>query len=357
MASQSLVEPAPHLSHRATHRQTAAPAFGSGLLPGLVLTVSIAASAYALRQVPWVGTFSPMILAILIGIVFHNTVGTPARAKAGVVFGLRKILRFAIILLGLQLTAQQVAEVGGRGFAIIVATLLATFLVTKIAGRLLGVDRKLAELIAAGTSICGASAVIATNTVTDGSDEDVAYAVACVTIFGTLSMFLYPVLGRTIGLDPHAYGLWTGASIHEIAQVVAAAFQQGKDAGDFGTIAKLSRVMLLAPVVIGLGLAATRGHRASHGLSGRARTRAPMPWFVLGFLLLIGVNSLGVVPSDAKHVLVPATTFLLTIALASMGLETDIRRLRAKGVRPLALGALSWLFISGFSLVLIRLGG
>src|SRR5262249_55721968 len=120
-------------------------------------------------------------------------------------------------------------------------------------GRQLSVDRKLTELIAAGTSICGASAVVATNTVTRASDEDVAYAVACVTVFGSASMLLYPVTAGLLQLTPHAFGLWAGASIHEIAQVVAAAFQNGVDAGNYGTIAKLSRVMLLAPLVLALG--------------------------------------------------------------------------------------------------------
>jgi uncharacterized integral membrane protein (TIGR00698 family) len=321
------------------------------LAPGLLLTVAIAGLAYALRQVPGVDTFSPMILAILLGILFHNVVGTPARAKGGVAFSLRRILRLAIILLGLQLTASQVVAVGGMGIAIIVVTLAATFTLTKALGRVLGVERKLAELIAAGTSVCGASAVIATNTVTNGSDEDVAYAVACVTVFGTLSMFLYPVLGTLLHLDMHHYGLWAGSSIHEIAQVVAAAFQHGKEAGDFGTIAKLSRVMLLAPLVMTLGvIAVRRGARAS---GARAGKKAPMPWFVLGFIAMIGVNSLGVIPADATHAVTPVTTFLLTMALAAMGLETDIRKLKAKGMRPLALGAVSWIFISCFSLALI----
>jgi uncharacterized integral membrane protein (TIGR00698 family) len=279
----------------------------------------------------------------------HNTVGTPARARAGVVFSLRRLLRLAIILLGLQLTAQQVAAVGAIGMTIIVATLLTTFLVTKALGRLFGVERGLAELIAAGTSICGASAVIATNTVTRAPDEDVAYAVACVTLFGSLSMFLYPALPGLLHLDAQHFGLWSGASIHEVAQVVAAAFQDGQDAGEFGTIAKLSRVMVLAPLVLGLGVIASRRSRE------RVAARAPLPWFVVGFIALIGVNSLGLVPAEAKQVLVPATTFLLTVALAAMGLETDVRKLRARGLRPLALGAASWIFISGFSLALIEL--
>ncbi len=197
------------------------------IVPGLLLTATIAATGFALHALPGVGTFSPMILAIVMGIAFHNLVGTPARAKPGVTFSLRRILRFAIILLGLQLTAQQVVEVGPKGLGVIVLTLVATFVFTKWFGKLLGVDRKLAELIAAGTSICGASAVIATNTVTNAHDEDVAYAVACVTVFGSIAMFGYPLLPGVLHLSPHAFGLWAGASIHEIAQVVAATFQDG----------------------------------------------------------------------------------------------------------------------------------
>ncbi len=328
------------------------PVWAHSPIPGLLLTCAIAAAAYAVRRLPGVGSFSPMIIAILLGTALHNTIGTPTRARAGVVFSLKRLLRLAIILLGLQLTTQQVVAVGGTGMAIIVGTLLATFLVTKALGRAFGVDRRLAELIAAGTSICGASAVIATNSVTRAPDEDVAYAVASVTVFGSVSMFLYPALPGLLHLDAHHFGLWSGASIHEIAQVVAATFQDGREAGEFGTIAKLSRVMLLAPLVLGLGVIAT--WRPAADDVQLVRARAPMPWFVFGFIALIGVNSLGVVPLEAKHILVPATTVLLTIALAAMGLETDIRKLKARGLRPLALGAASWLFISGFSLALIE---
>jgi uncharacterized integral membrane protein (TIGR00698 family) len=325
--------------------------------PGLMLTGTIAAAAFALRQLPGVATFSPLILAILIGIAFHNVVGTPIWAKPGVTFSLRRLLRLAIILLGLQLTAAQVAEVGAVGVGIIVATLLATFIFTTWMGRVLGVDAKLTQLIAAGTSICGASAVIATNTVTKAHDEDVTYAVACVTVFGSIAMFVYPLLPDLLHLDPRAFGLWSGASIHEIAQVVAAAFQDGQKAGEFGTIAKLSRVMLLAPLVIGIGLMAARSSDAAQaGLDAKAG-RPPMPWFVLGFIALVGVNSVIVIPPETKTWLVFLTTFLLSVALAAMGLETDIRKVTAKGFRPALLGALAFIFIAGFSLTLIKLIG
>ena len=319
-------------------------------LPGLLLTAAIAALAFEQRRLPAIGVFSPLILSILIGMAFHNLVGTPRRAKAGVAFSMRRILRFAIILLGLQLTVSQVLSVGAAGIIVIVASLVLTFGFTVWLGRVLGVDGKLSQLIAAGTSICGASAVIAANTAVEGRDEDVAFAVACVTIFGSLSMFLYPLLPALLQLDAHQYGLWAGASIHEIAQVVAAAFQDGKEAGDFGTIAKLSRVTLLAPVVLALGWLAARRRRAH---AQGPRKSAPMPWFVLGFVALILVNSLDVVPVVLKTDAVPVTTFLLSMALAAMGLETDIRKLKAKGLRPLLLGAGAWVFISGLSLGLI----
>jgi uncharacterized integral membrane protein (TIGR00698 family) len=318
---------------------------------GLVLTAVIAGAGFAMREIPGLGLFSPMILSIVAGMVFHNVVGTPTRAKAGVVFALRPILRLAIILLGFQLTAQEVIEVGAMGMAVIALTVVSTFVFTTWLGRLIGVDRKLSQLIAAGTSICGASAVIATNTVVRAHDEDVAYAVACVTVFGSIAMFTYPLLPAVLHLDSHAFGLWSGASIHEIAQVVAAAFQDGKQAGEFAMIAKLSRVMMLAPTVIGLGLmAAQRVRQDDHG-----RTRPGLPRFILGFVALACVNSVVTIPMEARSAIVLLTTFLLSMALAAMGLETDFAKLKAKGIRPFLLGLSALVFIAGFSLALVKM--
>ena len=327
---------------------------GRSSVPGLFLTATIAAAAFGLRNLSGITALSPLIVAIVLGIAFHNTVGTPAAFKQGVVFSMRRVLRFAIILLGLQLSLSQVVEVGGAGLAIIASTLAATFLFTVWLGRRLGVERKLSELIAAGTSICGASAVVATNAVTRASDEDVAYAVACVTVFGSASMLLYPVLEGLLQLTPHAFGLWAGASVHEIAQVVAAAFQNGVDSGNFAMIAKLSRVMLLAPMILALSCFSA-GKPQTDRIEGSKRRSVPVPWFVLGFVVMMLLNSIDVIPHPEKAWLVQTTTFLLTVALAAMGLETDVGKLRAKGWKPLLVGAGSWLFISGFSLALVEL--
>jgi len=326
-------------------------AAAAAILPGVLLTIVIAGAAFLTHQAPYLSALSPLILAIVIGASLHNFVGTPTWAKPGVTFSLRRVLRLGVILLGLQLTAAQVIDVGAGGLAIIAASLIAAFVFTTWLGHFMGVERKLTQLIAAGTSICGASAVIATNTVTQGEDEDVAYAIACVTIFGSIAMLTYPLLPALLQLDAHAFGLWAGASIHEIAQVVAAAFQGGTASGEFGTIAKLSRVMLLAPVVITLGLIAARRKAAEAGPA----KRPPIPWFVLGFILLIGVNSLVAIPAEARAWTTGTTTFLLSMSLAAMGLETDVAKLRAKGAKPLLLGAAASLFIALFSLALIKL--
>jgi uncharacterized integral membrane protein (TIGR00698 family) len=332
---------------------TPLPAHFSKLFPGFVVAAGLVAVAYGLRNLPGIGLLSPMILAIFLGIAFHNLVGTPRRAQAGVKFAVRHILRFAVALLGLQLTTQQLTEVGLTGVAIILATLLATFLFTKWLGKRLGVEDNLAELIAAGTSICGASAVVAVNTVTEAHDEDVAYAVACVTIFGTVAMFVYPMLPVLLHLAPRGFGLWTGASIHEVAQAVAAAFQDGKEAGEFGTIAKLARVGMLAPVVLGLALLAAR-RPASRAASHAPRKTVAIPAFVIGFVVLVLFNSAVPLTPSWHHGFAFVTTILLSIALAALGLETDIRKLALKGFRPLLLGGAASVFIASFSLMLVK---
>lgn len=319
------------------------------LLPGLALTGGIAAAALAIQRASGLPGLSPLVVAMAIGIGVRNLRGAVPGTAPGIAFALRRILRAAIVLLGFQITLGQVAGIGPAVLAAIAATLVSSFLFTTAMARVLGVERKLGQLIAAGTSICGASAVIACNTATRGSDEDVAYAVATVAVFGTIAMVAMPLLAAPLGLAPHTYGLWVGASVHEVAQVVAAAFAEGEVAGQAGTVAKLARVMLLAPMVLALGaLAARRAGGAGEG-------KAPLPWFAFGFLAVAGLNSAVALPAEATQAIVTLTSLMLTLALAAMGLETDIRRLCRKGLRPLVLAALGTLFISATGLGLVCL--
>ncbi|OBQ58971.1 hypothetical protein A9K72_26895 [Mesorhizobium loti] len=318
-------------------------------MPGIVLVAMITAVAFSAHNVSGFALFSPMILAVVAGMVYSNVLGTPVHAKAGIAFSQKRLLRFAIVLFGFQLTLGQVVSIGAGGVGIVAATLGATFLFTVTLGRLIGVDRKLAQLIAAGTSICGASAIVATNIVTDARDEDVTYAVASITLFGTVAMLGFPLLAPLLGLDQHAFGLWAGASIHEVAQVIGAGFQNGTQSGEIATVAKLTRVAMLAPMVIALGLMARRGSR------DQSAARPPMPWFVAAFIAVVALNSLVTMPAEVKSAMALATTIMLTMGLAAMGLQADISQLRSRGLRPLALAFCAFLFIGCFSLMLVKL--
>ncbi|AID31526.1 putative integral membrane protein (TIGR00698 family) [Mesorhizobium sp. USDA 4775] len=321
----------------------------NGIIPGIVLVAMITAVAFSAHNVSGFALFSPMILAVVAGMVYSNVLGTPVHAKAGIAFSQKRLLRFAIVLLGFQLTLGQVVSIGAGGVGIVAATLGATFLFTVTLGRLIGVDRKLAQLIAAGTSICGASAIVATNIVTDARDEDVTYAVASITLFGTVAMLGFPLLAPLLGLDQHAFGLWAGASIHEVAQVIGAGFQNGTQSGEIAAVAKLTRVAMLAPMVIALGLMARRGSR------DQSAARPPMPWFVAAFIAVVALNSLVTMPAEVKSAMALATTIMLTMGLAAMGLQADISQLRSRGLRPLALAFCAFLFIGCFSLMLVKL--
>ncbi len=196
---------------------------------------------------------SPMVVAFVVGITVSALSGSLPVMAPGNRFAAKTMLRFAVGLLGLQLTIHELAELGAVTLLVVLAVFIATFLFTKWLGRMLGVEHSLTELIAAGTSVCGASAIIATNAVTKARDQDVGYAVAAVSLLGSVAMIVYPLLYGVLHLDLRTYSLWAGSSVHEVAQVVAAAFQVDPSAGQIAVPVKLARVALLAPLVLTLG--------------------------------------------------------------------------------------------------------
>lgn len=316
-------------------------------LPGLAAATAIATVAFLIA--PLLGRMlSPLILAILIGMGIRAAAGPLPRLRPGGIFAQKRLLRFAIVLLGLQISVAHLAALGFSGLGIVLAAVAATMILMMWLASLLGVDPRLGAMIAAGTSICGASAVIAASAVAQGRDEDMAYAVGIVTLFGSLAMFVYPLLQPLLGLAPQAYGIWAGASIHEVAQVAAATYHAGEVSGEFGLITKLARVILLAPMLVLLGY-------WLNGRGGSYARNAPFPWFVVGFVAMIGVNSAIALPPDLKQVLARSSSFLLTVALAGLGLELNLRGLLAPGLRPLAVGAIGTLFISLLCLGLLSL--
>jgi len=297
--------------------------FHNSLWRGLLLAGAIAAIAFGLNQIPALRRVNPMLVAVFIGILVQSFLTIPKSCTSGINFSLQKLLKIAIVLLGLQLSFTQLLDVGLQGLLAIMLTLGTTFLFCVWLGKQLGLDPKLTRLIAAGTSICGASAIVATNSVVRGKDEHVAYSITVVTLFGFLSMLLFPVIGRFLELDPTIFGFWSGTSIHETAQVIGAAFQGGQESGEVGTVAKLSRVLFLIPVILILGFLPSDNSKDK----GKAeKKRLPIPWFVLGFIALV--------------------RFLLTVSLAAMGLHMNLSKIKKTGLRPLCLGAAAWIYVS-----------
>jgi uncharacterized integral membrane protein (TIGR00698 family) len=316
-------------------------------LPGLWLVATVTAAAYGLRGFEALTQLSPMIVGIVLGVVMCNLVPLPQQVRPGLQLSGKSLLRTAVALLGLQVTLGEIAALGPWSLASAAVVLAATFFFTLLVGRLLGVAAPLTALIAAGTSVCGAAAIAGVKGAVRAEEEDVTYAVAAVTLFGTLAMFLYPLLGRALALGPAQYGTWIGLSVHEVAQVVGAGFEGGEEAGRIAILVKLTRVVLLAVLVFGLVTWFGRTRE-----DGAARQRVPVvPWFVVAFLALSGLNSLGYVPEALRLVLIGATPVLLTVALSALGLGTHFGRLRQLGLRPIALCAISTVFIAVLSLV------
>lgn len=318
------------------------------VVPGVLAAAAVAAIAFALLRLPGAPTLSPLIVAVVGGMLARAVLGVPGFVTPGLAFSVRRLLRLAIVLLGLQVTAAQLAELGLANIAAIVAALVACFGLTVVLGRLLGIEPGLSRLIAAGTAICGASAVVAMGSATRARDEEIAYATTCVTLFGTLAMFAVPAMAGYLALDAHAAGNWIGASVHEVAQVVAAGDLFGSGATEQATLAKLFRVLMLGPIVLVVGYLA--GRRRS---SSTPAARAPFPWFAVGFLAMAALNSVASVPVEVKGGVALVTTFLLAMALAAVGMTTDLRKVVGTGWRPLLLSLASFLVIATLSLALM----
>jgi uncharacterized integral membrane protein (TIGR00698 family) len=328
------------------------------LTPGLATTFGIALIAVVGGKLLQGSGASALMLAILFGIIVRIIVGERMTIRPGVLFVQKRLLRIAIILLGVQLTFADLTSLNAIIVGVIVASVTCTFVFCSLVGRLLGIDAGLTRLIAAGAAICGISAIVATNTVVEAPDEDVTYAIATATAFGSVSIFAYPVLAAVVALHPTPYAIWVGSSLHEVAQVIAAGFVYGNEAGELAVLVKLTRVLMLLPMVLALAWL-YRAKSRHAGVSKPSVTETvrnfPFPLFILGFVLMIGINSLDLVPPSTKPLVTFASAFLFAMALAALGLETDLKKLRHRGLRPLFAAVLAWIFISVFSFGLVHL--
>ncbi|HEX2604259.1 MAG TPA: YeiH family protein [Oxalicibacterium sp.] len=325
-------------------------------LPGLAASAVIGLVSILLGELPFLQThgLSALIVAILLGIVLGNTVypRVAAQCGPGVALSKQTLLRLGIMLYGFRLTFHDVGAVGLSGIVIDMLTLLSTFGMALLLGqRVFGLDRHTTVLIGAGSAICGAAAVMASEPVVKARAEQVTIAVSTVVVFGTLAIAIYPLLyqwnlaWQIVPPDAHGFGIYIGSTVHEVAQVLAAARAIDAHAADSAVIAKLVRVMMLAPFLLALSF--WMRPKATGAATGKAGVT--IPWFAFAFLLMVGWNSLAPLPSAVRGSVLDLDTFLLAMSMAALGLTTHLSAIRRAGLKPLLLAALlfAWLIVGG----------
>ena len=298
---------------------------------------------------------SPLIIGIVLGIVYANTLRNklPQEWVPGIIFSTKTLLRAGIILYGFRLTFQSIEAVGISGIFTSVTIVTLTFIIGYIVGtKFLKMDRDTTILVTAGSSICGAAAVLATEPVVKGEPYKTAIAVSTVIIFGTIAMFLYPFLYRMgyIPLTPQEMGIYIGGTIHEVAHVVAAGNAVGAETAKTAVIVKMIRVMMIAPflLVLGFWLAKT-----SKDVANKQKAKIVIPWFAVFFMIVAGFNSLNLLPLHVVGSINSIDTFLLTMAMSALGMETSMDKFKKAGMKPIYLASILflWLIFGGFYIV------
>ena len=313
----------------------------SALLPGVVVTAAIALVATLLGGlVPVVGA---PVIAILCGIAISLVKRPSARLLPGISFTAKKVLQGSIVVLGFGLSLGQVLSTGTGSLPVLVGTLVAALAMAWLAGRLLRLPADLRTLIGVGTAICGASAIAASSAVIEAEEADVSYAIATIFTFNVVAVLLYPTIGHALGLSQRGFGLWAGTAINDLSSVVAASTIYGHLAAANGVIVKLTRTLAIVPISLFL---AARHRRAAKGAAVGASARRPLhrvfPLFILAFLAAVALNSVGAVPAVWHRGLADLAGWMITAALAAVGLSTDAGAIRRAGLRPLGLGAVLW---------------
>lgn len=312
--------------------------------PGLAAAALAVAVAFVINR--FLPALSPLTIAVILGAILGNIGVDLTVLKPGLTFAAKKLLRAGIVLLGLRLAVGDVLSLGGRGLAIVGVVVTITFFGTQLLGRAMGVAPGTRLLVATGFSICGASAVAAMDGVTKNKEDEVVTAIALVTMCGTLAIAILPLLQGPLGLSDAAFGSWVGASVHDVAQVVATASVAGTAALAPAVIVKLTRVVLLAPLVAGMSLWQRRSNTAT---SENAKRPPIVPLFVMGFLVMVAVRSTGVLPAGLLDAASTVEAILLAAALFGLGTAVHVKTLFSTGGRAALLGLCSWIMIAALA--------
>ncbi len=324
---------------------------------GILFVALFALAAMQMSQWQWVHqlAISPLIIGIILGVFYANTLHhrMPEAWLPGISFTARKVLRLAVMLYGFYITLQEVIMIGWLGFAmasfIVISTL---FIAYSIGVHLLKMDKHTTILVGAGSAICGAAAILAFEPVIKAKGHQTSAAVATVIVFGTLAMFLYPLIYQwgIFHLDSHGWGIFIGATVHEVAQVVGAASDISQTVSNDAVIVKMTRVMMLVPALLFMGW----WWQKSEHVQGK-KGKLTVPWFALGFLAVVGLNSLHQLPSSWVILLQHFDQFLLTMAMTALGMETNFGKLKGVGIKPFILATILfiWLIFGGYGMLSI----
>lgn len=329
----------------------------AGLYHGILFMALFACAAFFIAEASIMKqlSFSPLIIGILLGMIYANSLRSqlPETWTPGIQYCSKKILRLGIILYGFRLTFQDVLEVGLSAVMVDVVIVTLTILGGVWIGRMLKMDRDIALLTSVGSGICGAAAVLGAEATLQTKSYKAAVAVATVVIFGTIAMFLYPMLYRSgvLQLSEQQMGIFSGATLHEVAHAVGAGNAMGEEIAGIAIIVKMIRVMLLVPVLLILGWWSARRALASGAAASKGKVA--VPWFAFGFLAVIGFNSFGLLPEPIVEGINQFDTFLLTMAMCALGAETSFDKFKKAGAKPFLLAAclFVWLFFGGYLMV------
>ena len=326
------------------------------ILPGAALALVIAAAAKLLEraeEAAGLHFIGASVIALFIGMAVNAVKKPGEKTSPGIKFTSKKILKFAIILLGASLNIRTVLTVGRFSLTVMLFTLATCFGLGALIGRALGLGWKTSSLINAGTGICGGSAIAAIAPVIEADDSDIAYGMSATFLFDTVMIVLFPIFGKMLGLSDAAFGLWAGTAVNDTSSVVATGYAFSESTGDFATMVKLTRTLAIIPAVLVFAAVNIYIKKHESGQGGKVKVDIVkiFPYFILGFLAMSIVASLGLIPAEVASVLKSVSKFLMTAALAAIGLNTDFRTLARSGAKPMLHG-----FIVSALVVLVAIG-
>lgn len=308
--------------------------------PGVLFAFVIALVANVVGR--WIPILGGSVLAIVLGMLINQVVTKPAYLHVGIAFTSKKGLQYAIILLGTSYHFSAVISVGKESLLLLISVFLTAFVATYVFGQLLKVDSHLNILIGVGTAICGGTAIAATAPILKAKSKDVFYAISTIFLFNILAVISYPLIGHIFGMADGFFGQWAGASINDTSSVVAAGFAYSDAAGQSATIVKLARTLMILPVTAFVAIIETRKNQKQYQSESKFSLITIFPWFILFFFMAVSLNSLGFLPVWLTNQASSLGKFLIVMALASVGLNTNIKQMSQTGFKPLILGMLVW---------------